>query len=70
MENKFYDNGELKDKKIVKALKQAAEDYDNGEIDEVRELLLEIVAAIHKWEATEYGVPPYCPLCGGKIRNG
>lgn len=53
MENKFFVNGELKDKKIVTALKQAAKDYENGEIAEVRDLLFEITAAIDKWEATE-----------------
>lgn len=46
MANKFIANGELKDKKIVKALRQAATDYENGEIAEVRDLLAEIVGAI------------------------
>ena len=50
MESKFYKNGELKDDKIVKALKQAAEDYENGEIAEVRDLLVDIVSAINEWE--------------------
>ena len=69
MESKFYKNGELQDKKIVKALKKAAEDYENGEIAEVQELLLEISAVIYKWEATEYGVAPYCPLCGTRLKR-
>ena len=43
MESRFYKNGELKDKKIVKALKKAAEEYENGEIVEVRNLLAEII---------------------------
>ena len=34
MESKFYKKGELKDKEIVAALKQAAVDYENGEIAE------------------------------------
>lgn len=50
MGNKFFNNGELKDKKITAALKQAAKDYENGEIAEVRDLLLEIAAAIDEWE--------------------
>lgn len=67
MDNRFFDNGELKDNDIVKALKRAAKDYENGEIIEVRDLLLEISAAIYDWEAVEYGVAPYCPLCGSHI---
>ena len=55
MANKFFANGELKDKKIVTALTQAAKDYENGEIAEVRDLLLEIAAAIDEWEDAEDG---------------
>ena len=55
MANKFFANGKLKDKKIVAALQQAAKDYENGEIAEVHDLLMEIVAAIDEWEDTEYG---------------
>lgn len=51
MANKFYAKGELKDGKIVAALKRAADDYENGEIAEVHDLLLEIAAAIEEWEA-------------------
>lgn len=69
MENKFFYKGELKDKKIASALKRAASDYENGEISEVKDLILEIVAAIHLWEAAEYGVEPYCPLCGANMRR-
>lgn len=54
MGNRYFCNGRLKDQKIVCALKQAAKDYENGEIAEVRDLLLEIVAAIDEWEAVEY----------------
>lgn len=47
---KFYKNGELEDKEIVKALIQAAVDYENDAISEVRDLLAEIVVAIDKFE--------------------
>lgn len=50
MANRFYAKGELKDEKIVAALKRAANDYENGEIAEVHDLLLEIAAAIEEWE--------------------
>lgn len=55
MGNRFFVNGEIKDNKIVAALKQAARDYENGEIEDVRALLLEIAAAIDEWASTEYG---------------
>lgn len=51
MANKFFAKGELKDEKIIAALKRAANDYENGEIAEVHDLLLEIAAAIEEWEA-------------------
>ena len=51
MPNKFFAKGELKDDKIITALKRAANDYENGEIAEVHDLLLEIAAAIEEWEA-------------------
>lgn len=50
MEMKFFKNGQLKDKEIVKALQQAAVDYDNGEIAEVRDLLVDIVQAIDEFD--------------------
>lgn len=40
---RFFKKGQLEDKKIVAALRQAAEDYDNGEIAEVKDLLIEII---------------------------
>ena len=49
MANRFLSNGVLKDKKVVAALNQAAKDYENGEIAETQDLLLEIVAAIDEW---------------------
>ena len=55
MANKFFVHGELKDKKIVSALKRAANDFETGEIAEVRDLLLEIAAAIDEWEDAEHG---------------
>lgn len=48
--SKFYRNGELKDKKIIAALEQAAKDYENGEIVEVKEVLIEIINAIKDFE--------------------
>ena len=47
---KFYKNGELEDKEIVKALIQAAADYESGAISEVRDLLADIVLAIDEFE--------------------
>lgn len=55
MANRFFANGVLKDEKIVETLKQSAKDYENGEISEVRDLLLEIAAAIDEWEDTQNG---------------
>lgn len=51
--NKFFKNGELKDSKIVKALQQAAKDYENGEIIEVKGVLIDIISAITDFEMTE-----------------
>ena len=48
---RFYKNGELEDKEIVSALRQAAEQYENGELIEVRDLLQEIVDAIDEFES-------------------
>ena len=50
MEMRFFKNGQLKDKEIIKALQQAAVDYDNGEIAEVRDLLVDIVQAIDEFD--------------------
>lgn len=50
MEMKFIKNGELQDNKIIKALKDAVNDYEDGAILEVRDLLVEIVHAIDEWE--------------------
>lgn len=53
--NRFFVRGELNDERIVAALKRSARDYDNGDIAEVRDLLLEIVAAIDAWEEYYHG---------------
>lgn len=50
MENKFYSKGELKDKKILEVLKKLPEQYENGEIAEVRDVMEEIVFAIDEFE--------------------
>ena len=49
----FYKNGKLKDKKIVSALRQVAEQYENGELIEVRDLLQDIVDAIDEFESDQ-----------------
>ena len=51
MEDRFYneDTGELNDTEIIKALRQAADDYENGEIEEVHDLLIEITNAIENF---------------------
>ena len=50
---RFFKKGQLEDKKIVAALHKAAENYENGEIIEVRDLLQEIVNAIDEFEDQE-----------------
>lgn len=50
MGNKFYSKGELKDKKILEVLKKLPEQYENGEIAEVRDVMEEIVFAIDEFE--------------------
>ena len=47
---KFFKKGELQDKQIAAALHQAAEDYENGEIVEVKDVLIEIINAITDFE--------------------
>lgn len=46
---RFFKNGELEDEKIIAALRKAADDYENGEIVEVRNLLMEIVDNIDRF---------------------
>lgn len=49
-EMEFIKNGELDDKKIIYALRKAADNYENGELIEVRDILLEIINAIDDFE--------------------
>ena len=46
----FFKKGELQDEKIAAALRQAAEDYENGEILEVKGVLIDIINAITEFE--------------------
>lgn len=48
--SKFFKNGELQDKQIVATLHKAAEDYENGEIVEVKGVLIDIINAITDFE--------------------
>lgn len=48
--SKFFKKGELQDKKIAAALRQAADDYENGEILEVKNVLIDIINAITEFE--------------------
>lgn len=50
METKYYKKGKLKDKLIASALRDAALMYENGEIVEVRDILLEIAESIDEFE--------------------
>lgn len=50
---RYIKKGELQDDSIVAALHAAARDYENGEIIEVKDRLLEIVAAIEEFESQE-----------------
>lgn len=53
--SKFFKKGELQDKKIAAALRQAADDYENGEIAEVKGVLIDIINSITAFEQ-EYEV--------------
>lgn len=44
--NRFYKNGRLSDTEIAIALSDAVNEYENGEVIEVRDKLAEIVSAI------------------------
>lgn len=48
--SKFFKKGNLQDKQIVAALHKAAEDYENGEIEEVKGVLIDIINAITDFE--------------------
>ena len=47
---KFIRGSALQDAEIAKALRKAAEDYENGEIIEVKGVLIEIINAITEFE--------------------
>ena len=47
---KFFKKGELQDQAINDALLQAAFDWENGEIAEVKDTLLDIISAIREFE--------------------
>ena len=50
---KYYDakSKTLKDEKIANALRQAAIDYENGDIVDVRDVLADIISAIDQFDA-------------------
>ena len=50
MSKKYYENKELKDKEIASALRKLAKRYENGEIVEVRDELIDIVNSIKEFE--------------------
>ncbi len=50
MGNPFYSHGNLKDKHIVRTLREAADWYEDGAIVEVKEVLAQIYDAITEWE--------------------
>lgn len=49
---KFLKNGELQDRQIIKALNDAIKWYENGEIIEVRDMLLDIIRSIDEFDST------------------
>lgn len=50
---KFLIGFDLNDNMIVEALKKAVVDYENGEISEVQDVLIEIINAIDEFECME-----------------
>ena len=44
---------ELNDELIIKCIKEATNDYENGAIIECREALKQVVYAINLWEVNE-----------------
>lgn len=52
--NKFFDRKkrELNDVLIASSLRKAADDYENGEIAEVQDVLIDIINAINSFDAT------------------
>lgn len=52
---KYFDEREkcLKDKKIIKALQNAAKNYESGCIAEVRDELIDVINAIDAFDAAQ-----------------
>lgn len=50
---RFFKKGELQDKQIIAALRKAADDYENGEIAEVKDMLIDIINAITDFEQNQ-----------------
>lgn len=48
--SKFIKGNKLQDDAIVKALRQTADDYENGELSEVVDTLTDIIEAVKTWE--------------------
>lgn len=49
--NKYLNNdGTLKDKEVVADIRKAADMYENGELIETRDMLLEIINAIDDFD--------------------
>lgn len=51
--NEYYNGKELSDTKIVEAIRQAADDYEDGAIIEAKEALMVVVDAIDAFEDNE-----------------
>lgn len=43
------DSGNLKDNKIIEDIRKAADMYENGEIVETHDLLLDVVSMLDDW---------------------
>lgn len=50
---RYIKNGELQDERIVASIHMAAKEYQNGELIEARDRMLEIIAAIDEFTETE-----------------
>lgn len=48
--SRFFKNRELDDAKIIRALRKAIKDYENGEIVEVKSVLIDIINSITDFE--------------------
>lgn len=48
-------NGELQDRRIVNAIRRAADVYEDGEIIDAADMLLEVINAIDEWIHKEEG---------------